>query len=131
LASANTAIGFDYAQLAGRARCRAGDTFIESYALKEAADCLTRDRDTLLAFRHSLTSRPSTGNACMGRNHLAGSPADAANAVLAAAGYNFNFRSVSAFCTWFSVHLQKFTTVPRHSVRMILHGRLQRLEMKT
>ena len=39
------------------------DAFIESYALKydKAADCLGKDRDTLLAFT---TSRPSTGNTC-------------------------------------------------------------------
>ncbi|MET4121921.1 hypothetical protein ABIB85_008352 [Bradyrhizobium sp. JR1.5] len=39
------------------------DAFIESYALKyeKAADCLSNDRDTLLA---STTSRPSTGNTC-------------------------------------------------------------------
>jgi hypothetical protein len=40
----------------------------------------------------------------MGRNHLAGSRGDAANAVLAAAGYNFRllFLWVSILCAWFS-----------------------------
>jgi IS5 family transposase len=40
----------------------------------------------------------------MGRNHLAGSRGDAANAVLAAAGYNFRllFLWISILCAWFS-----------------------------
>jgi hypothetical protein len=39
------------------------DAFVESYALKyeRAADCLSKDRDALLAF---YDSRPSIGNTC-------------------------------------------------------------------
>jgi hypothetical protein len=40
----------------------------------------------------------------MGRNHLAGSRGDVANAVLAAAGYNFRllFLWISILCAWSS-----------------------------
>ena len=45
----------------------------------------------------------------MGRNHLAGSRGDAANAVLAAAGYNFRllFLWISILCAWLSATIYR------------------------
>src|SRR5258706_12655785 len=59
------------------------------------------------AFRRRSAVEPVIGHLKnehrMGRNHLAGSRGDAANAVLAAAGYNFRllFLWISILCAWF------------------------------
>jgi len=65
------------------------------------------------AFRRRSAVEPVIGHLKnkhrMGRNHLAGSGGDAANAVLAAAGYNFRllFLWISILCAWFSATIYR------------------------
>jgi len=65
------------------------------------------------AFRRRSAVEPVIGHLKnehrMGRNHLAGSGGDAANAVLAAAGYNFRllFLWISILCAWFSATINR------------------------
>ena len=65
------------------------------------------------AFRRRSAVEPVIGHLKnehrMGRNHLAGSRGDAANAVLAAAGYNFRllFLWISILCAWLSATIYR------------------------
>lgn len=65
------------------------------------------------AFRHRSAVEPVIGHLKnkrrMGRDHLAGSRGHAANAVLAAAGYNFRplFHWISILCAWFSAMIYR------------------------
>ncbi|MBY5586133.1 hypothetical protein HFO32_19675 [Rhizobium leguminosarum] len=69
----------------------------------------------------------------MGRNHLAGTIGDAANAILAALGYNF--RRILAwirFCIaiiWAALALPKASnSIPRTRLIVVFHGRLKTVQ---